>query len=77
MDRGGGSGLDRKAGIIRCIKHIKLLRLEWVSNEVLLYSTGNYVQSLGVEYDGRYYEKKNVYICMTRGVPVVVQWRRI
>jgi len=58
MDRGGGSGLDRKAGIIRCIKHIKLLRLEWVSNEVLLYSTGNYVQSLGVEYDGRYNEKK-------------------
>ena len=53
MDRGGGSGLDRESGVIGCIKHIKLLRLEWVSNEVLLYSTGNYVQSLGVEYDGR------------------------
>ena len=43
----------------------KLLYLEWISNEILLYSTGNYIQSLGVEHDGRYYEKKNVYICMT------------
>ena len=25
----------------------------WVSNEVLLYSTGNYIQSLGIDYDGR------------------------
>ena len=31
----------------------KLLHLEWISNEVLLYSTGNYIQSLGIEHDGR------------------------
>ena len=31
----------------------KLLHLEWISNEVLLYSTGNYIQSLGREHDGR------------------------
>jgi len=39
-----------------------LLRLEWMSNELLLYSTGNYIQPLGIEPDGRSYEKKK---CMT------------
>ena len=45
-----------------------LFHLEWVSNEVLLYCTGDYIQSLGVEHDGRQYEKKNVCICMTRSL---------
>ena len=36
-------------GFSRC----KLLHLEWISNEILLYSTGNYVQSLGIEHDRR------------------------
>ena len=45
---GRGSGMDRKFGVSRC----KQLPLEWISNEVLLYSTGNYIQSLGMEYDG-------------------------
>ena len=31
----------------------KLLHIEWISNEVLLYSTGNYIQSVGLEQDGR------------------------
>ena len=43
----------------------KQLHLEWISNKILQYSTGNYVQSLGVDHDGRQYEKKNVHICMT------------
>ena len=30
----------------------KLLHLEWISSEVLLYSTGNYIQSLVMEHDG-------------------------
>ena len=30
-----------------------LLHLEWMGNEVLQYSTGNYIQSLGIEHDGR------------------------
>ena len=42
----------------------KLLHLGWISNEVLLYSTGNYIQSLGTEHDGRHCKKKNVYVCM-------------
>ena len=31
----------------------KLFHLEWISNEVLLYSTGNFIQSLGIDNDGR------------------------
>ena len=35
----GGSGLDWEFGVNKC----KLLPLEWISNEILLYSTENYV----------------------------------
>ena len=35
---GGGSRMDWESGVNRC----KLLPLEWVSNEILLYSPGNY-----------------------------------
>ena len=31
----------------------KLLHLEWIRNEVLLYSRGNYFQSLGIDHEGR------------------------
>ena len=45
----GVSGIDWELGVSRC----KLLYLGWISNEVLLYSTGNYTQSLGIDHDGR------------------------
>ena len=45
----GESGIDWEFGVSRS----KLLHLEWISIEVLLYNTGNYMQSLGIEYDGR------------------------
>ena len=46
----GGEEWDRQgAWVGRC----KLLHLEWISHEVLLYSTGNYIQSLVIEHDGR------------------------
>ena len=35
----GRSGRDWEFGVNRC----KLLHLEWISNESLLYSTGNYI----------------------------------
>ena len=35
---GGRSGMDWEFVINRC----KLLPLEWISNEILLYGTGNY-----------------------------------
>ena len=44
---GGGSGMDWESGVNRCA----LLHLEWISNEILLYSTGNYIQSLLMEND--------------------------
>ena len=44
---GGGSRVDRESGVNRC----KLLPLEWLSNEILLNSTGNYIQSLKMEDD--------------------------
>ena len=36
--KGGGSGMDGEFGISRW-------HLEWICNEFLLYSTGNYIQS--------------------------------
>ena len=44
----GGRGRDWEFGVGRC----KLLHLEWISNEFLLYSTGDSIQSLGIDHDG-------------------------
>ena len=41
----GGNGMNGEFGVGRC----KLLHLEWISNGILLYSTGNYVKSLEVK----------------------------
>ena len=49
--------MDWESGVNRC----KLLPLEQISNEILLYTTGNYVQSLVMEYDS---VRKRTYICM-------------
>ena len=43
-----GKREEGEFGVGRC----KPLHLKWISNEFLLYSTGNYVQSLGTEHDG-------------------------
>ena len=49
----GGAGGEDELGVRFGVGRCKLFHLEWISNEVLLYSTGNYIQSLGIEYDGR------------------------
>ena len=36
---GEGVGVDWESGVNRC----KLLHLEWISNEILLHSTENYI----------------------------------
>ena len=47
---GGGSGMDGEFGVRRC----EPLCLEGISvKQVLLYSTGNYIQSPGIDQDGR------------------------
>ena len=57
---GGRSEMDWEFGVSRG----KLLHLEWVSNEFLVYSTGNYIQSLVMEHDGEECKKKNVCVCV-------------
>ena len=44
----GGNGMDWESGVNRC----KLSHLEWISNEILLYSTRNYIYSLVMEHNG-------------------------
>ena len=57
----GGSGLDGEFGVGRC----KLLHLEWISNKTLLYTTGNYSQSPGIEHDRDDMRKRMyIYICL-------------
>ena len=46
--KGKKCGMDGESGVGRC----KLLHLEWISNEVLQYSTGNSIQSPGIDNDG-------------------------
>ena len=58
--RGEKSGMDRDLGVSRC----KLFHLEWISNEVLLYSTGNYIQSLEKEHDGIYEREMYTHVCV-------------
>ena len=46
---GGEKGMDGEFKVGRC----KLLHAEQISNWVMLYSTGNCVQSPGLEHHGR------------------------
>ena len=47
----GGRGMDWEFGVGRC----KLLHLEWINDKVLLYSTGKYIQSPGINHNGKEY----------------------
>ena len=51
-----GTGKDWEFGV----SGYKLLHLEWVNHKVLLCSTGNYIQSAGVDHDEKNI-KKNEY----------------
>ena len=55
-----GSGMDGKFGVGRC----KLLHVEWISDEALLYSTGNHIQSLEIEHESM---RKRMYIYVWLG----------
>ena len=52
-------GIDWVFGISRS----KLLHIEWINNKVLLYSTGNYIQSPGITIMEKNI-KKRMYICV-------------
>ena len=51
-----GGGMDGELGVNRC----RLLPLEQIGNEILLYSPGNYVWSLVMEHNN--VRKKNLYM---------------
>ena len=53
----GGRRMDWEFRVSRC----KLLYIEG-KNKVLLYSTGNYIQSPGLDHDGKYYEKEHIFV---------------
>ena len=55
-----GEGMDREFGISSC----KVLYIEWMDNKVLLYSTGNYIQYLVINHNGKEYEKECVRVCI-------------
>ena len=57
---GGEGGMEWEFGVSRC----KVLHIEWISNKVLLYSTGNYIHYLVITYNGKDYEKEYIYICV-------------
>ena len=48
-------------------------------DEFLLYSTGNYIHSLGMDHDGGEYKKGNVYICMYDWVTLLysINWHNL
>ena len=55
--------MNWELGVSRC----KLLHLEWIGNEVLLYSTGNYIQSLVMDHhrmEDNVRKTMCVYMCM-------------
>ena len=58
----GEEGMDWEFGISRC----KLLHIERINNKILLYSTGNYIQYLVINHNGKESEKEC--ICTTESL---------
>ena len=58
----GRDGLE--SGISRC----RPLSIEWINNRILLCSTGNYIQHLVTNHNGKENEKE--FICITESLPV-------
>ena len=57
---GVGRRMEWEVGVSRC----KLLYVEWINNNVLLYRTENYMQYPMISHNGKEYLNKNVYICI-------------
>ena len=53
-EEGGESGKDGEFEIGR----FKLLYIEWITNKVLLYPKGNYIQYPGINHSGQEYKKE-------------------
>ena len=55
--KGGGSGINQEFGISR----YKLLYIKQIKKQGPTVSTGNYIQYLVINYNGREYEKEYIY----------------
>ena len=55
--RGGWGRMDWEFQVSKC----KLLHIKWINNKVLIYSTWNYIQYLGINHNGKN-TKNNIYI---------------
>ena len=57
---GEREGMQGEFGVGRCYKQPRaqgtLLQWEWISNEVLVHSPRNYIQSLGIDHDASQHE---------------------
>ena len=70
-----GRGMDCS----RC----KLLHLDWISNGVLMCSTGNYIQFPGINHNGKelFFKKQGVFfkkriikpLCCTADISIILQ----
>ena len=56
--RGLGGGMDWEFGVSRC----KLVYRERINNNVLLYSTGNYIQYPVINHNRKEYKKECMYM---------------
>ena len=54
-----GRGMHWEIGVSSC----KLLRLEWINNKVLMYSTGKCIQYPVISHNGKEY-KKRMSVCV-------------
>ena len=51
----GGSGMDWEFGVSRC----DVLLIEWIKTKVILYSTWNYIQYLGINHNRKDYRSSH------------------
>ena len=45
--------MEWEVGVSRC----KILYIEWINNKALLYTTGNYIQYLVINHNGKEFKK--------------------
>ena len=55
---GAGGQMKWELGISR----YELLYIGWINNKVLLCSTGNYIQYLMINHNGKEYKKEYIYV---------------
>ena len=60
--RGSGEKERDTQGIRGYYMQTTALHLEQINNQILLYGTGNYIQSPGINHNGKEYKKECIYV---------------